>query len=66
MEQQESGKAEKPLAEQPAAGAGRQPADSGSADSTWGVGAAAAMENLRRHNFGARRSRPQDDRPTSE
>lgn len=61
MEQQDSGSAEKPPADGPPDGAGHAAPDLSTGDSTWGVGAAAAMDNLRRHHFGARHQ-PQDER----
>ena len=48
-------------------------ADESANDSNWGVGSASALDNLRRHEYRARRSRPYDtpeppstDRPTSD
>lgn len=38
-------------------------------DSNWGVGSASALDNLRRHDFRVRRSKPadlDDDRPSSD
>ena len=52
--------------EEPATGAAH--ADDSANDSTWGLGAASAMDPLRRHNFRSRRSKPAegDERPMSE
>ena len=46
----------------------RGQADESANDSTWGIGAASALENLRRHGYRARRSRLEesDERPSSE
>ena len=43
-------------------------ADDAAGDSTWGVGAASAMEHLRRHDYRARRSKLPEphERPQSE
>jgi hypothetical protein len=55
---------------QPAQGPPR--ADESANDSNWGVGSASALDNLRRHDYGARRRRPAEtdepssDRPLSE
>jgi hypothetical protein len=55
---------------QPAQGPPR--ADESANDSNWGVGSASALDNLRRHDYGARRrpveadERPSGDRPSSE
>ena len=62
MDQQERG----PDTSQAPAGdaqPGQEPsaADDSANDSTWGLGAASALENLRRHHFGARRSKVMDD-----
>ncbi|TFZ08877.1 hypothetical protein [Ramlibacter humi] len=65
MEQQDSGNPETPVANEAPADAGHAVPATPMEDSTWGVGAAAAMDNLRRHHFGARHQ-PQDERPASE
>ncbi|TFZ02253.1 hypothetical protein EZ313_13345 [Ramlibacter henchirensis] len=45
---------------------GQREADAG--DSTWGLGSASALENLRRHGFRARRSKSPDpeEKPRSD
>lgn len=66
MEQQEQqGRGSQPQDEDPPEG---QPEAGNSAnDSTWGLGSASALDNLRRHEFRGRRSKPaEDERPASE
>ena len=48
---------------------GNRRADESANDSSWGVGSASALDNLRRHDYRSRRSRPvetDDERPSSE
>ncbi len=47
---------------------GQRRADESANDSSWGMGSASALDNLRRHDYGARRSRPLEDgeRPSSD
>lgn len=76
MDQQDRGpdKSQAPpaLDKQPAQGLRRAEQQSAN-DSNWGLGAASALDNLRRHHYRARRSRvvepdeePSPDRPSSE
>jgi hypothetical protein len=67
MDQQDRGPDASPSTDKQAPQAQRA-ADESANDSSWGVGSASALDQLRRHDFGARRSRTVDpsERPTSE
>jgi hypothetical protein len=68
MDQQDRGaKATPPPADKVPA-QGRSKAKDSANDSTWGLGSASAMDNLRRHGYGVRHDKPadEDDRPRPE
>ena len=67
MDQQDLGPDAK-APEDKAPAQGKRPTDESANDSNWGVGSASALDNLRRHGYRARRSKPADldDRPSSD
>ena len=65
MDQQERGSGAQPVNEDPSQEQAR--AEGSANDSTWGLGSASALDNLRRQEFRVRRSKPaEDQRPASD